>query len=33
MTKGDEKMVTEQTSSSSDPLVVKSSKGKPVIVT
>ena len=32
-TKGDKKTVTEQTSSSSDSLVVKSSKGKPVIVT
>ena len=31
--KGDEKTVTEQTSSSGDPLVVKSSKGKSVIVT
>ena len=32
-TKGDEKPVTEETSSSSDPLVIKSSKGKPVIIT
>ena len=31
--KGDEKTVTEQTSSSSDPLVVKSFKGKPIIIT
>ena len=31
--KGDEKTVTEQTSSSSDPLIIKSSKGKPIIVT
>ena len=31
--KGNEKTVTEQTSSSSDPLVVKSSKGKPIIIT
>ena len=31
--KGDEKTVTEQTLTSSDPLVVKSSKGKPVIFT
>ena len=30
---GDEKTVTEQTSSSSDPLVIKSSKGKPIIIT
>ena len=30
--KGDEKMTTEETLSSSDPLVVKSSKGKQVIV-
>ena len=30
---GDEKTVTEQTSSSSDPLVVKSSKGKPIVIT
>ena len=30
--KGDEKIVTEQTSSSSDPLVVRSSKGKPIII-
>ena len=30
---GDEKTVTEQTSSSGDPLVVKSSKGKSVIFT
>ena len=33
VTKGDEKMTTEETLSSSDPLVIKSSKGKPVIVT
>ena len=32
MTKGDEKMTTEETLSSSDPLVIKSSKGKQVIV-
>ena len=31
-TKGDEKMTTEETLSSSDPLVAKSSKGKQVIV-
>ena len=31
--KGDEKTVTEKTSSSSDPLVIKSSKGKPIIIT
>ena len=31
--KEDEKTVTEQTSSSSDPLVVRSSKGKPIIIT
>ena len=31
--KGDEKTVTEQTSSSTDPLVIKSSKGKPIIIT
>ena len=31
--KGDEKTVTEQTLSSSDPLVVRSSKGKPIIIT
>ena len=31
-TKGDEKTTTEETLSSSDPLVVKSSKGKQVIV-
>ena len=31
--KGDEKTVTEQTSSSSDPLVVRNSKGKPIIIT
>ena len=30
---GDEKTVTEQTSSSSDPLVIKSSKGKPIVIT
>ena len=30
---GDEKTITEQTLSSSDPLVIKSSKGKPIIVT
>ena len=30
---GDEKTVTEQTSSSSDPLIVKSSKGKPIVIT
>ena len=30
---GDEKTVTEQTLSSSDPLVIKSSKGKPIIIT
>ena len=30
---GDEKMVTEETSSSSDPLDIKTSKGKQVIVT
>ena len=28
---GDEKTVTKQTSSSSDPLVIKSSKGKQII--
>ena len=32
-TKVDEKTVTEQTSSSSDPLDIKSSKGKPIIIT
>ena len=31
--KGDEKNVTEQTSSSSDPLGVKSFKGKPITIT
>ena len=31
--KGDKKNVTEQTPSSSDPLVVKSFKGKPIIIT
>ena len=31
--KGDEKTVTEQTSSSSDPLVIRSFKGKPIIIT
>ena len=31
--KGDEKTVTEQTLSSGDPLVVRSSKGKPIIIT
>ena len=31
-TKGDEKMTTEEALSSSDPLVIKSSKGKQVIV-
>ena len=30
---GDEKTVTEQTSSSSGPLVIESSKGKPIIIT
>ena len=30
---GDEKTVIEQTLSSSDPLVIKSSKGKPIIIT
>ena len=30
---GDEKTVTEQTLSSSAPLVVKSSKGKPIVIT
>ena len=33
VTTGDEKMTTEETLSSSDPLVIKSSKGKQVIVT
>ena len=33
MIKGDKKNVTEQTPSSSDPLVVKSFKGKPIIIT
>ena len=33
MTTGDEEMTTEETLSPSDPLVVKSSKGKQVIVT
>ena len=33
VTKGDEKMTTEETLSTSGPLVIKSSKGKPVIVT
>ena len=33
MTTGDEKMTTEETLSPSDPLVIKSSKGKQVIVT
>ena len=32
VTKGDEKTTTEETLSSSDPLVIKSSKGKQVIV-
>ena len=32
-TTGDEKMTTEETLSPSDPLVIKSSKGKQVIVT
>ena len=32
-TKVDKRMVTEQTSRSSDPLVIKSSKGKPIIIT
>ena len=33
MTTGDEEMTTEETLSPSDPLVVKSSNGKQVIVT
>ena len=33
LSKEDEKTVTKQTLSSSDPLVIKSSKGKPITVT
>ena len=33
VTTGDEKMTTEETLSPNDPLVIKSSKGKQVIVT